>query len=104
LRTSTDTDEKHDVIIVGCGISGLSAAWEYRKSHPNGSVLMLDQHPIFGGEAKQNEFEVDGYHLTAPQGSTGVAYPTDQPPFDEAKPFLKGWAFPMNSCFRSRPG
>jgi spermidine dehydrogenase len=38
-------------------------------------VLVLDQHPIFGGEAKQNEFDVDGYHLTAPQGSTGIVVP-----------------------------
>ena len=36
---------------------------------------MLDQHPIFGGEAKQNEFEVDGHHLTAPQGATGIVVP-----------------------------
>ena len=28
-----------------------------------------DEHPIFGGEAKQNEFEVDGYHLTARRAS-----------------------------------
>ena len=41
---------------------------------------MLDQHPIFGGEAKQNEFDVDGYHLTAPQGATGIVVP-----FNKAK-------------------
>ncbi|WP_312583476.1 hypothetical protein, partial [Staphylococcus aureus] len=39
-----------------------------------------DQHPIFGGEAKQNEFEVDGYHLIAPQGATGIVVP-----FEKAK-------------------
>ena len=56
-------------------MAGLSACWAYRKGHPEASVLMLDQHPIFGGEAKQNEFEVDGYHLTAPQGATGIVVP-----------------------------
>jgi spermidine dehydrogenase len=75
LRSATDTGEHPDVIIVGCGISGLTACWTYRKGNPRGTVLMLDQHPIFGGEAKQNEFEVDGYHLTAPQGATGIVVP-----------------------------
>ena len=30
---------------------------------------MLENHPIFGGEAKRNEFVVDGHRLIAPQGS-----------------------------------
>jgi spermidine dehydrogenase len=75
LRSATDTGEHPDVVIVGCGMAGLSACWAYRKGRPTGTVLMLDQHPIFGGEAKQNEFEVDGYHLTAPQGATGIVVP-----------------------------
>jgi spermidine dehydrogenase len=75
LRTATDTGERPDIIIIGCGMAGLSACWAYRKGRPDGQVLMLDQHPIFGGEAKQNEFEVDGYHLTAPQGATGIVVP-----------------------------
>jgi len=33
------------------------------------------RHPVFGGEAKQNEPEVDGYHLWAPQGSNGNVWP-----------------------------
>ena len=75
LRAAADTGEHPDVVIVGCGIAGLSAAWTFRKSRPNATMLLLDQHPIFGGEAKQNEFEVDGVHLTAPQGSTGIVVP-----------------------------
>jgi len=75
LRSATDTGEHPDVIIVGCGISGLAACWTYRKSNPRATVLMLDPHAIFGGEAKQNEFEVDGYHLTAPQGANGFGAP-----------------------------
>ena len=80
LSAAADTGERPDVVVVGCGIAGLSAAWAYRKGRPGGRVLMLDQHPIFGGEAKQNEFEVDGHHLTAPQGSTGIVVP-----FNKAK-------------------
>ncbi len=75
LRAATDTGESVDLVIVGTGTSGMSAAWAFRKERPNGTVLMLDQHPIFGGEAKQNEFQVDGYHLTAPQGATGIVVP-----------------------------
>ncbi len=38
---------------------------------------MLDNHAIFGGEAKRNEFEVDGHRLIAHQGSAFyfVPYP-----------------------------
>ena len=75
LRGAIDTGESPDLVIVGCGMSGLSACWAFRKERPSGTVLMFDQHPIFGGEAKQNEFEVDGHHLTAPQGATGIVVP-----------------------------
>jgi spermidine dehydrogenase len=75
LRAAVDTGENPDVIIVGCGTAGLAACWTYRKARPNARVLMLDMHPIFGGEAKQNEFEVDGHHLIAPQGATGIVVP-----------------------------
>jgi spermidine dehydrogenase len=75
IASARDTGESYDLVIVGCGISGLAAAYTYHKERPNSPVLMLDQHPIFGGEAKQNEFDVDGYHLTAPQGSTGIVVP-----------------------------
>jgi spermidine dehydrogenase len=75
LRAAIDTGERPDVIVVGCGMAGLSACWAYRKGRPDGQVLMLDQHAIFGGEAKQNEFDVDGYRLTAPQGATGIVVP-----------------------------
>jgi len=75
IASAPDTGESFDAIIVGCGIAGLSAGYTFLKEHPDAKVLLLDQHPIFGGEAKQNEFEVDGYHLTAPQGSTGIVVP-----------------------------
>lgn len=73
-----DTGETYDCVIVGGGISGLSAALFFlRQAGPASRVLILENHPIFGGEAKQNEFEVDGHHLTAHQGSAiyFVQYP-----------------------------
>ena len=88
-------DGLYDLIIVGAGISGLTAAYTFLKEKPDAKVLVLDQHGIFGGEAKQNDFEVDGYHLTAPQGSTGIVVP-----FARAvesgfpSPFLKELGYP----------
>lgn len=50
-------DEPYDLVIVGGGISGLSAAYFYQKKHGFGKrVLILDNHDDFGGHAKRNEF------------------------------------------------
>jgi spermidine dehydrogenase len=66
----TETGETYDCVIVGGGISGLAAAVFFQRLAGDGKTcLVLDNHPIFGGEAKQNEFIVDGQHLTAHQGS-----------------------------------
>lgn len=65
-----DTGETYDCVIVGGGISGLAAALFFqRQAHPGAKCLVLENHPIFGGEAKQNEFLVDGKRLVAHQGS-----------------------------------
>jgi spermidine dehydrogenase len=65
-----DTGEMYDCVIVGGGISGLAAALFYqRQAGRNAKCLVLENHPIFGGEAKQNEFLVDGKRLIAHQGS-----------------------------------
>ena len=53
-----DTGETYDLIIVGGGISGLSAAHFYRKATPKARILILDNHDDFGGHAKRNEFRV----------------------------------------------
>ena len=69
-----DTGETYDCVIVGGGISGLAAALFFqretqRQARPGMKCLVLENHPIFGGEAKQNEFLVDGKRLIAHQGS-----------------------------------
>ncbi len=47
-----------DVIVVGGGISGLSAAYFYRqKVGLNAKILILENHDDFGGHAKRNEFK-----------------------------------------------
>ena len=67
-RRATDTGERYDLIVVGGGLSGLGAAVFHQKLR-GGRVLVLDNHPMVGGEAKRNEFVVDGVHLIGPQGS-----------------------------------
>ncbi len=73
-----DSGEIYDCVVVGGGISGLAAALIFqRQAGKNKTCLVLDNHPIFGGEAKRNEFLVDGHRLVAHQGSAffPVPYP-----------------------------
>jgi spermidine dehydrogenase len=71
-----DTGELYDLVIVGGGISGLTAAYYFNKeSGGNKTCLILENHPIFGGEARQNEFIVDGQRLIGPQGSNQGSVP-----------------------------
>ena len=73
---ATDTGELYDLVIVGGGITGLTAAYVFAKNGgERASCLVLDNHPIFGGEAKQNEFVVNGVRLIAPQGSNDFGVP-----------------------------
>ena len=60
IGTTEDTGEVYDLIVVGAGISGLSAAWFWRAAHPNARVLLLDNHDDFGGHAKRNEYMLGG--------------------------------------------
>ena len=75
---AVDSGEVYDLVIVGGGFSGLSAAYAYHEERPDATTLILDDHAVFGGEAKQNEFEVDGYRLWAPQGSNGCVFPPNR--------------------------
>jgi spermidine dehydrogenase len=73
-----DTGETYDCVVVGGGISGLAAALFFtRRARAGMTCLVLDNHPVFGGEAKRNEFDVDGQRLIAHQGSAFyfVPYP-----------------------------
>ena len=71
----TDTGETFDCVVVGGGISGLSAALFFARARAGRTCLVLDNHPIFGGEAKRNEFEVDGKRLMVHQGSAACFPP-----------------------------
>jgi spermidine dehydrogenase len=64
-----DTSEHYDLVVVGGGISGLSAAYFYRSRRRAARILILDNHDDFGGHAKRNEFRVGG-RLVLSNGGT----------------------------------
>ncbi len=74
--TSQDTGESYDLVIVGGGISGLSAAHFYRKSAgPSVRILILENHDDFGGHAKRNEFQVAKRTLLGYGGTYSIESP-----------------------------
>ncbi len=72
-------DEFYDAVIIGGGIAGLTAAYTIRKQRPSARILIVENHPVPGGEAKQNEIDVDGVRLFGPQASND----TNVPPADD---------------------
>src|SRR5210317_2010641 len=72
----TDLDEAYDLVIVGGGISGLAAAYYYRKHFgPDARILILENHDDFGGHAKRNEFHQGGPMRLAWGGVFNLEYP-----------------------------
>jgi spermidine dehydrogenase len=75
-KPAAQTDDTYDLVVVGGGISGLSAAFLYQQQHGGGKrVLVIDNHDDFGGHAKRNEFEVDGQRLIGYGGSQSLESP-----------------------------
>jgi spermidine dehydrogenase len=71
-----ETGETYDLVIVGGGFAGLAAAHDFLKNRRGDErCLLLENHPIFGGEAKRNEFLVNGERVIGPQGSNGFVLP-----------------------------
>lgn len=74
--TPRTVDEPYDLIVVGAGISGLSAAWYYRRQFgTHARILILDNHDDFGGHARRNEFTVDGRQLVSWGGTQNIDNP-----------------------------
>jgi spermidine dehydrogenase len=68
--------EAYDLIIVGAGISGLAAAYFYRKAAgANARILLLDNHDDFGGHAKRNEFQAGNRLLLGYGGTQSIEAP-----------------------------
>src|SRR5271169_6649676 len=73
---SVADDETYDLIVVGAGISGLAAAYFYRKAAgANVRILLLDNHDDFGGHAKRNEFQAGKRLLLGYGGTQSIEAP-----------------------------
>jgi len=66
----------YDLVVVGAGISGLSAANFYQKQHPQARILILDNHDDFGGHATRNEFNAGDRTLIAYGGAQTLQEPS----------------------------
>ena len=73
---SKSVEEDYDLVIVGGGISGLSAAHFYRRENPDARILILDNHDDFGGHAKRNEFMINGRTQIGYGGTESIDTPS----------------------------
>ncbi|WLQ52026.1 NAD(P)/FAD-dependent oxidoreductase [Streptomyces poriferorum] len=73
----SDTRETYDLVVVGGGLSGLAAAYLYRKhAGPRARVLVLDALDDFGGHARRNEFHVGRTQLLSNGGTVNIDTPS----------------------------
>jgi spermidine dehydrogenase len=73
---TSNLEETYDLIVVGGGLSGLSAAYFYQQKHgTDKKVLILDNHDDFGGHAKRNEHWIDGNLRISYGGSQSLVEP-----------------------------
>jgi spermidine dehydrogenase len=73
-----DTGETFDLLIVGGGLSGLGTAYYFAKATGGRKrCLILENHAMFGGHCKQNEFMVKGERLFGPQASNDFGVPKE---------------------------
>ncbi len=69
--------ETYDLIVVGAGISGLSAAHFYRQHKPDARILIIENHDDFGGHARRNEFQLFGRTIIGYGGSQNLEDPDE---------------------------
>ena len=81
VSPESQTDPDYDMVIVGGGVSGLSAAKFFRdRAGTSARILILDNHDDFGGHARRNEFMVDGEMLIGYGGSQAIDTPSAYSP------------------------
>lgn len=77
VGSATDTNETYDLVVVGAGLSGLSAAYFFRQAAGREArILVLDNHDDFGGHAKRNEFVIDGRLMIGYGGTQSIDTPS----------------------------
>jgi spermidine dehydrogenase len=73
LGPEAETGESYDLVVVGGGLSGLAAAYFFRKeAGPEARILVLDNCDDFGGHATRNEFRSGGRTLLINGGTINI--------------------------------
>ncbi|MDZ4730419.1 MAG: NAD(P)-binding protein [Xanthomonadales bacterium] len=100
-NSGTDTGEgEFDLVIIGAGLSGLSAAWFYHQQKPAARILLLDNHDDFGGHAKRNEYSLkDGQTMIGYGGSQSIDTPSSYSP--EAMGLLRGIGIDVQKFYQA---
>ena len=95
-----DTGETFDLVVVGGGISGLAAAYFYRKAAGSDTtILVLDNHDDFGGHAKRNEFTHQGRAFIGYGGTQSIDTPASYSP--ESASLLKELAIETDRFYQA---
>src|SRR5262249_13783558 len=101
---ATPTGETYDLVIAGGGFSGVIAAYTFvKETKRERPCLILDNHPILGGEAKRNEFLVRGQRLIGPQGSNNTRMPDPDRPNDPIRDLWRDVGLPTEVEFAQLP-
>jgi len=79
-RAGSATGESYDLVVVGAGLSGLAAAYLYRRARPDARVLLLENHDDFGGHARRNEFRVGDVFRLGYGGTQSIDTPSNYSP------------------------
>jgi len=73
LGPEAETGEVYDLVVVGGGLSGLAAAYFFRKeAGPEARILVLDNCDDCGGHATRNEFRSGGRTLLINGGTINI--------------------------------
>ena len=95
-----ETGETYDLVVVGGGISGLAAAYFYRKqAGAKARILVLDNHDDFGGHARRNEFQVGNRLLLSNGGTQSIESPSEYS--EVAKGVLKDLGFETKPFYKA---
>jgi spermidine dehydrogenase len=80
LPDCRNSGEEYDLVVIGAGMSGLSAAYFFKKRLPDSKILILEGCDDIGGHARRNEFLVDGKLVVGIGGTAAIVLPETYTP------------------------